>query len=403
MSFEMKKMERVLLVNKFYYNRGGDCVVTLNTEQLLREHGHEVAVFSMRYPRNFSHAWEHCFASEVRFDGPMADKFKALVRTMGRGDIKSAVSRVLYDFNPDVVHLHNVHSYLSPLIARYAHERGCRVVWTLHDYKLLCPSYACLRGGKPCERCLGHKWHVLTGRCMKGSLAGSAIAWLEALKWSRKRLERYVDTFICPSQFMADKMAQGGFDRSKLLVLNNFVTQLPGDALPTAEREDYYCYVGRLSPEKGVDTLLQAASCLPHRLVVAGGGPMEQELREKYARCSNIEFRGRLSHKQVADLLSRARLSVIPSEWYENNPMGVIESLCAGTPVAGADMGGIPELIDDESGVIFPAGQVNALMDAISMAMLHRWDNAAIAHAARARFSDETHYQRLLSIYQGRK
>lgn len=394
---------KILLVNKFYYNRGGDCMVTLNTERVLSGHGHNVAVFSMRYPQNLSHAWEHDFASEVKFDGSMADKFKAMARTMGWGNIKASVARVLYDFNPEVVHLHNVHSYLSPLVARYAHERGCRVVWTLHDYKLLCPSYACLRGGKPCELCFSHKWHVLAGRCMKGSMAASAIAWIEAMKWSRSRLERYVDTFVCPSQFMADKMAQGGFDRSKLQVLNNFVTHMPDEVLPAAEREDYYCYVGRLSAEKGVGTLLQAASCLPHRLVVAGGGPMEQELREKYARCSNIEFRGHLSHEQVADLLSRARLSVIPSECYDNNPLSVAESLCAGTPVVGADMGGIPELIDDESGVIFPSGQVNALMDAVSMAMLHRWDNAAIAQSARIRFSDEAHYQRLLAIYQGRK
>ena len=116
---------------------------------------------------------------------------------------------------------------------------------------------------------------------MKNSLAASATSWAEAIKWNKKRLERYVDTFICPSQFMASKMEQGGFDRSKLQVLNNFAPQMPDKPIPTSERDDYYCYVGRLSPEKGLATLLKAASCLPHRLIVAGTGPLEQELRDK--------------------------------------------------------------------------------------------------------------------------
>lgn len=393
---------KILLANKFYYNRGGDCVVTLNTERLLQQHGHEVAVFAMRYPENFSNKWEHCFASQVDFAGGMGNKMAAFARVMGKGDIKAAVARILYDFSPNAVHLHNIHSYLSPLIAQYAHERGCRVVWTLHDYKLLCPAYTCLRAGKPCELCFNHKWHVLTQRCMKNSLAASATSWAEAIKWNKKRLERYVDTFICPSQFMASKMEQGGFNRSKLQVLNNFAPQMPDKPIPTSERDDYYCYVGRLSPEKGLATLLKAASCLPHRLIVAGTGPLEQELRDKYAACNNIEFCGRISPEQVQTLLGKARFSVISSEWYENNPMGVIESLCAGTPVVGAQMGGIPELIDENSGIIYESGNVDALMDAISMAMLHRWDNPTIAQDAQLRFSQDSHYQQLMNIYQNR-
>ena len=236
---------------------------------------------------------------------------------------------------------------------------------------------------------------------MKGSMAASAIAWIEAMKWSRRRLERYVDTFVCPSQFMADKMAQGGFDRSKLQVLNNFVTHMPDEVLSAAEREDYYCYVGRLSAEKGVGSLLQAASCLPHQLVVAGSGPMEQELREKYARCSNIEFRGHLSHEQVADLLSRARLSVIPSECYDNNPLSVAESLCAGTPVAGSNMGGIPELIDSSNGIVFQPWEQDTLETAITMSMARDWDYAGIASKALQRFAPSTHLETLMrDIYQ---
>ena len=394
--------QRILLVNKFYYPRGGDCVVTLNTQSLLRSRGHEVAVFSMQYPENIESEWSKYFAGEVSFDGGMKNKLAALRRTLGMGDIKKAFNRILDDFKPDVVHLHNIHSYISPVVAHLAKQRGCRVVWTLHDYKLLCPSYACLRNGQPCELCFTGKLNVLTKRCMKGSLPASAIAWIEALKWNRKRLERYVDAFICPSQFMAHKMEQGGFNPAKLHVLCNFVDPVKMqsfEALPVEEREPYYCYVGRLSQEKGIATLLEVAQSLPFALKVAGGGPLEQELRDKYGSVNHIEFMGRLNATQVSHLLNHATCSVIPSEWYENNPLSVIESLCAGTPVVGAEIGGIPELIENQNGVTFAWGNDTELKQAIDEAFHRNWNHHYIQQQALKAFSNENHYSQLISLY----
>ena len=203
--------QRVLLVNKFYYPRGGDCVVTMATERLLREHGHEVAVYAMRYPENVSSTWEGYFAEQVAFDGGISGKLRAVQRMLGRDGIADGFARILDDFQPDVVHLHNIHSYLSPVVAQVAHERGCRVVWTMHDYKLVCPSYSMLAGGKPCQRCVeGGPRGVLVTRCMKGSLSASAMAWLEAKQWSRERLEQWVDAYVCPSEFMRQMMCPRG-------------------------------------------------------------------------------------------------------------------------------------------------------------------------------------------------
>lgn len=385
---------RVLLVNKFYYPRGGDCMVTMGTERLLREHGHEVAVFAMQYDQNIDAATSRYFASEVSFAGGIGSKLKALRRTMGWGDVKTSFSALLRDFKPDVVHLHNIHSYLSPVVAKLAHKSGARVVWTMHDYKLMCPAYTCLRGGNPCELCIaGGKSNVLKLRCMKGSLVASTVAWFEALKWKRKTLERYTDAFICPSEFMAGMMRKAGFDAKKIEVLNNFITYVPQD---TAARSDYYCYVGRLSPEKGVETLLETASRLPHKLKVAGTGPLEDVLRARYGHCDNIEFMGHLGADQVAHLLQGARASVVPSQWYENNPLSVIESLCAGTPVVGTDMGGIPELITYDNGIVT---EINGLGEAINAAMTRQWDHAGIAAESRKKFSPESHLQQLLHIY----
>ena len=144
--------KRVLLVNKFYYPRGGDCIVVLNSETLLRANGVEAQVFAMDYPQNLSAHYQDKFASTVSFGGGMGNQWRALQRTLGRDDVRERFEAVLDDFKPDVVHMHNVHSYLSPVVGELAHKRGIRVVWTLHDYKLLCPRYDCLHRGKPCER-----------------------------------------------------------------------------------------------------------------------------------------------------------------------------------------------------------------------------------------------------------
>ena len=159
--------------------------------------------------------------------------------------------------------------------------------------------------------------------------------------------------------------------------------------------------MGRLSPEKGISHLLEVASRLPYRLKVAGGGPLEAGLRAQYAGNPSIDFLGVLDAAAVARLLSSARFSVVPSQGYENNPLSVIEALCAGTPVVGARMGGIPELIDSESGMVFDAFESQALETAISMSMARQWDHGAIARSALERFGPQAHLEVLINdIYQ---
>ena len=388
--------KRVLLVNKFYYPRGGDCVVVINTEQLLRDNGVDAEVFAMAYPENLPARFQDKFASEVTFSGGLGNRLGALRRTLGMDDVRQSFEAVLDEFQPDVVHLHNIHSYLSPVVGQMAHRRGIRVVWTLHDYKLLCPRYDCLRDGKPCEQCVaGDKNGVIEHRCMKGSLPASAVAKLEAIKWNRRILEQNTDLFVCPSRFMANMMKKGGFDDSKTVVLNNFLDPVKLEQYQgldnAAPREDYYCYVGRLSSEKGVEDLLAAAARLPYKLKVAGGGPLESQLRQRYAGNDNIEFLGIIDAVEVARLLAGARLSVVPSQCYDNNPLSVVESLCAGTPVAGSFIGGIPELIDGNNGCTFKAFDQQAIADAVTVMMKREWDYSKIAADALKRFSPAAH------------
>lgn len=421
-----KMKKRILIANKFYYPRGGDCVVAMNLEKLLKKAGHEVAVFAMQYPENIDSGWNSYYPTQVDFSGSLGKKLKAAKRLMGWGDIKPAFNKILDDFKPDVVHLHNIHSYLSPVLAQLAKKRGCRVVWTMHDYKLVCPSYACLLNEKPCEKCIGNsKMHVLKNRCMKGSLAASVMAYAEACKWNRNALDEITDAFICPSQFMASKMKKDGFNPEKLHVVCNHIDPEKLESMHNAEREseltselassklakwqtgeaasqrsDYFVYVGRLSPEKGVETLLDVASKLPYTLKLAGDGPLLNQLKQQYCENHNIEFCGRLDSKQVAELLCKARFSVMPSECYDNNPLGVIESLCAGRPVVGARIGGIPELLSQDNGIAFTSGDRNELADAIKTAFDKKWDNNAIKNVAINDFSVEKHIRLIEEIYQ---
>ncbi|MGD9781267.1 MAG: glycosyltransferase family 4 protein [Kiritimatiellia bacterium] len=393
---------RILLANKFHYPRGGDCIHSMELERLLKAAGHEVAFFAMDCPQNEPSPWQPYFPSEVAFSPRRPGKMlKGLVRPIHAPEVKRKFHRLLDDFRPDVVHLHNIHTQLSPVIARIAKERGLRVVWTLHDYKLLCPRYDGLRDGKPCELCFGgDKSSVLRHSCLKGSRLASAVAYLEARKWNRAKLEAWTDAFICPSQFMKSKMEAGGFAPDKLHVLHNFIDarKLAGAATVP---ENHYCYVGRLSAEKGVRTLVQAAGPLPYRLKVVGTGPLETELQASCARFPHVEFLGHRNWAELRPILAAARFLVVPSEWYENNPLSIIEALALGVPVLGANIGGIPKLVvPGRTGELFEPGNAEDLRRQIERMWTAsvRPDAAAQAEA----FSATRYLERLLPLYGDR-
>ena len=253
-------------------------------------------------------------------------------------------------------------------------------------------------------------------------------------------MERATDVFICPSQFMADKMKQGGFNAEKLKTLCNFIDIDKCHRDDGYEKSDYYCYIGRLSHEKGVQTLIEAARQLPYTLVVIGDGPLSDELKmladspinanhheldinssSEYQTekinvpindnlRSNIKFVGKKDWPEIKKLVGHARFSVIPSEWYENNPLSVIEAECLGTPVLGARIGGIPELIKEPPqptlkgggsyGMTFTSGDVNDLVEKIKLMWSHSFDYADIARRAAERYNAENYYARLMEVYE---
>lgn len=384
---------KILLANKFYYRRGGDCIYMLNLEQLLKQHGHEVAIFSMDYPENLESPWQKYWPKNM-------SNLAAFTRPFGDSEVRRKFTALLDDFKPDVVHLNNIHTQLSPVIAEIAHARGIRVVWTLHDSKLVCPCYTCMRNGKWCEECFTDKKAVIKHKCMPGSIPGAVIGWREILKWNKNRLQASTDVFLPPSQFLADTMVKGGYSADKMHVLCNFI-DVSKVQNPSLKKEDYYVFLGRVYAMKGIRTLCKAASQMPYKLIVIGGGELLPELQTQFRDFANIEFVGQKNWDGVRSILEGARFMVLPSECSENNPLTVIESQSLGTPVLGARIGGIPELIEENvSGKTFISGDVEDLKNKIEEMFTTSFDYASIAKQAQARYNAEAYYEKLMGIYQ---
>ncbi len=241
--------KRILLASKFFYARGGSEIVAMNMAAELPARGYQVGIFAMDYPLNVP-GENYYTAPTVGFNGNLLSKLEFACRTLGFYHVKASFRKALTEFSPDIVHLHNIHSHLSPIIAKMAKVAGCKVVWTMHDYKLVCPAYNMLNGGRPCELCLKKRSGILKDKCLKGSLPASLLAYVEALRWNRKRLESIVDCFICPSEFLAEEMIKGGYDKEKVKVVRNFIDSARLAELSkhkASDKEEYYAYEGRIS------------------------------------------------------------------------------------------------------------------------------------------------------------
>jgi len=400
---------RVLGVNKFAYRRGGAEAVFLETGSMLRERGHEWAYFSMRHPDNPGDPAPAYLVSEVEYN---PDKFRwnqvwTALQTVYSWKARRAFRRALLDFRPDVVHFHNVYHHLTPSILSLCHAYGVPSVMTLHDYKVVCPSYMLLSGGRPCERCAGGAYYqCMLQRCHKDSWAKSAVVCAET--YLHRRLlhsYRWVDRYLSPSRFLQKKVAEMGFPYP-VAYAPNFV--LPEWFQPQVQdRSESVCYAGRLSREKGLTTLLNAMKGLPFQLRVVGDGPLRNVLEEhvRRERLTNVTFLGYQAKERLRKEIGRSLAVVLPSEFYENNPRSVLEAFALGAPVVGARIGGIPELVrDGETGVTFEPGNAAELRDRLSWMHGHRPEAQQMGRQARWMVehyhSVEHSYARIMEVYQ---
>lgn len=396
---------RILYANKYHFLKGG-CERVLFTEmELMRSRGHEVAVFASQHPQNQPSEFSRLFSEQENyFDVPLLHKVKAAVKIVYSFETLRKFGEVIDAFKPDLIHAHNVYAQLSTAVLDAAKKRRVPLVLTAHDYKLVCPSYMMLDHGRICEKCIdGNYLHCLLTSCHKESRIASAVYTAESYFAAFSRKYDLAERIICPSSFIQSKLAHR-FPKSRLVVLNN-----PADLSlyqPKFENDGYYLFTGRLSKEKGVLTLIKAFRELGLPLRIAGTGPMEADCQEMAKGAANIRLVGYQTGSELEALYQGAYACVVPSEWYENAPMAVIEPLGYAKPVIAARIGGIPELMrDGETGYLFNSFDPEDLKTKIRQLQgLSMDEYSSLCQKSREwalmQFSLERHYEGLMSIYQ---
>ena len=395
----------LLSVNNYYYPRGGAEVVFFRHNGMLHEAGWSVVPFAMNHRLNVGGPERSEFVAELEYgragEGLPAKMRKGL-KAVYSFEARRKLGRLIDRSTPDVCHAHNVYHHLSPSILSVVHRRGIPLVMTLHDLKLACPAYSMLSHDGVCERCRdGRLYQVVTNRCMKGSLALSALVMLES--YLHRLLGSYlrnVDRFLVPSRFYIRKLVEWGYPSERFEYVPNFVD---ADSFGACyEPGTRFVYFGRLSREKGIATLIRAAAKAKVGLDIIGTGPEEPELRA-LAIDRDVRFLGFMTGAKLNAAVSAARAVVVPSEWYENAPLSVLEGAALGKPLIVARIGGLPELVvDDESGWSFESRSVGGLAACLRrVAELRDADVAAAGMAARRRIEDEFSPQRYLERIRG--
>lgn len=355
---------KVLLVNKFLYPKGGAETYTFKLGEALTAHGHSVQYFGLDNPKNIVGNNVDAYVSDMDFGQGVRKNLAAPFRIIYSSEAKRKITKVLYDFEPDVVHMNNIQFHLTPSIIlaveKYRKKTGrkVKIVYTAHDYQLICPSHGLFDADiNVCEKCLGGNYtNCLRTKCMKNSYSKSFLAMLDAYYWKFSKAYHYIDTIICPSRFLKSKLDRQARFANKTVAIHNFIEQ----QTPTQiEKGNYVLEFGHLSKDKGTLTLLEVAKRMPNvRFVFAGYGAAEAEI----AKVPNAEFVGFKTGEELKNLIAQAACTICPSEMYENCPYSVMESQTLTTPVIGANIGGIPELIEEGvTGLIFVPGDVDDL------------------------------------------
>lgn len=397
---------RILMINKFLYPNGGSETYIFKLGDYLKSQGHEVQYFGMEHEGRCVGNSVNAYTSDMDFHGgSKLAKLTYPIKTIYSTEARKKIRLVLEDFKPEVCHLNNFNYQLTPSILleieKWRREGNhCRVVFTAHDYQLVCPNHMCNNPntGENCEKCLGgHFLNCAKGRCIHGSLAKSVIGTAEAVFWNMNGAYKYIDDMICCSEFLKTKMDTNPLFAKKTVAMHNFIDRV---SWKNTQKKEYVLYFGRFSKEKGIDTLLKVCKALPDiPFVFAGTGPLEQELKA----IPNIKNVGFQQGAALEKLIREAQFSIYPSEWYENCPFSVMESQMYGTPVLGANIGGIPELIQvGITGELFESGNAAELKEKIQK----MWNNKELlrqysTNCQKIQFDDSAAYgEKILKIYQ---
>ena len=406
-------MDRILIINTYHYLGGGDSTYAFRLADLLQSKGHDVSFFAMQDPGNIHDPNSDLFVSPIDFQ--KLNETKSLsggLRVLGRSiystEAKQKFQNLLDRNNPDVIHLQSLHGHITPSVIFVAKNRGLPVVWTIHDYKLICPNSHFLidSTGEICEACGSSAYYqAVLKRCKKGSLLASGMAAIEAYTHRMLRVRDQVDFFLAPSRFLRNKLIDRGFDPKKVRHLPLF---LPSESFNNSGGHDgYFLYLGKLRELKGLHVLLKACRLAPEiRLILAG--PIDERFKDTITSLlpSNALYVGMKHGEELLQLIRRAYTIVLPSLTYENQPYSILEAYASGKPVIASDLGGITELVRrQELGVLVSPGDAEELASAMQWMLTHCDQVAIMGQAAYeyalSHYEPNDHYRKLLDIYCG--
>lgn len=363
-------MSKLLSINNYHYRRGGSDVVYFEHAALMESQGWENAFFSMHHPKNFPTPWEDYFVEELEFGHAygVLDKAVMASKVIYSFEAKKQLKRLLADYPADVAHLHCIYHHLSPSILSTLHDHGVPTIMTAHDLKIACPAYKMLNETGICEKCKdGSFLNIVKHKCLRNSLGASVVVALESsLHHKLNSYKKYLTKVAVPSHFFMNKFIEWGWSADKFTYIPNYVDST--QFIPEYTPGDYFLYFGRLAPEKGVATLIKAVKKAGVKLKIAGTGPVEQELHHLQDELqADVEFLGYRAGNDLHQLIQQSKAVILPSEWYENAPMSLLESMAFGKPLVVANIGGIPEMIEQgETGWMFTSGNVDELSDLLS-------------------------------------
>jgi len=398
---------KVLQVNKFLYVKGGSEVYLFSLIERLKKSGHSVAEFAMKDDLNRNSNWAEYFVEDIDYDTKvLREKINHAAKVVYSLEAKRKIAKVLDEFEPELVHLHIFQHQLSSSILPEIKKRKIPIVYTAHDLKSVCPNYKMLTHGKVCERCKGHRYYnCIRSKCTKDSYVKSLVNVVEMygqLFWKHYDL---IDLIITPSDFYRKKLVEFRFSERKVIHIPNCVDV--ERCVPKFQHEDYCLFLGRLSEEKGIETLVEAMKTVKNgKLIIVGTGPLEKELSRKIEseNIRGVKLVGFKTDDDLKALIQNAMCTILPSAWYENGPMSLLESFAYGKPVIGSNIGGIPEHIEDGiDGFLFECGNADDLADRISKMFADPDKAIEMGKNARKKvenlYSIETHMERLLRVY----
>ncbi len=338
---------KILMVNKFLYSRGGCETYMLKLSEELKAKGHEIEFFGMYDEKNTVGNSENLYTTNMDFHSTGIARFFYPFKIIYSLEAFKKIGKVLDSFKPDIVHMNNINFQLTPSIIYAIKKRNIPLVQTVHDYQMICPNHLLysLKETKPCERCInGSKLNCFKYGCIHGSKAKSLMGAIEAKLYSLLKTYKKVDLYICPSRFLEEKLLSAdNLYIGKTFTIHNFIEKKPMPEKTDTEKP-YVAFASRLSIEKGVDILAKAAKLLPEiPFIIAGNGPDDECLKN----IPNVKMKGFLTGDELISLIANARVMILPSVWYENCPLNILETHSFGVPVITMNSGGMAELVED--------------------------------------------------------